>query len=388
MKIGIIGGGASGILSAILLKKGNPNFDVTILEQNDRIGKKLLATGNGMCNLDNVHSSDCFYYNTNKIETVLKKYNYQVVLNIFEKLGLITTIDNEGRIYPYARKASNVLDILLVNLKCEGVNIKCGINVKQIEKSNQKYIVNREYSFDVLILACGGMASISGEYKGIGLAKSLGLKWADTLPSLSGLKLKESVKALSGIRMKAKVHYLWSDPNTKKVDLINSSYGEVLFKDDGISGIVILELSRFFNPVKQNKISLDLFPDYEENQLVQLIQNNYHKFINLADALIGLVPKMIALDLIKKGNNDIRKIAYLLKHFEFNVISPYDYSNSQVMRGGIDLDCLDLESFESKENKNLYCIGECINVDGSCGGFNLHFAWISAIASTCSILNK
>ena len=156
MKVGIIGGGASGILCAILIKSNNPKIDVTILEQNDRIGKKLLQTGNGCCNLDNVNSSDYHKYNTPLIKELISKYDYKFIMRLFNDLGLACMIDDEGRIYPYSKKATNVLDILLANLSINSVNVKTGIEVKDIKKINNQFIVNSEFVFDDLVLSCGG----------------------------------------------------------------------------------------------------------------------------------------------------------------------------------------------------------------------------------------
>lgn len=395
MRVGIIGGGASGILSAILIKKNNPNIDVTILEQNHRVGKKLLQTGNGMCNLDNVNSNDYRNYNTDLIGDLIKKYDYQYVTKVFKDLGLITLVDSEGRVYPYSRRASNVLDILLINLNINKVNVRTGYVVNSINRVKNQFVINDELIFDSVILSCGGQSSISGDYKLPRFIQSLGLSWVDTQPSLSALKTKESVKALSGIKIKCKVQYYVGNKVENMVtakytkwNLIDERSGELLFKDDGVSGIVIFELSRLFDKTKHNKIVIDMFSDYKEEELTNIIQSNYHKFVSLTDALIGLVPKMIAIDIIKKSNNDIRKMSHLLKNYEYQIVGTYDFSQSQVMRGGVDLNCLKLDCFESKKVPNLYVIGEGVDVDGTCGGFNLHFAWVSAIAATKSILTK
>ena len=395
MRVGIIGGGASGILSAILIKKNNPSIDVTILEQNDRVCKKLLQTGNGMCNLDNVNSNDYRNYNTDLIGDLIKKYDYQYVTKVFKDLGLITLVDSEGRVYPYSRRASNVLDILLINLNINKVNVRTGYVVNSINRVKNQFVINDEFIFDSVILSCGGQSSISGDYKLPRFIQSLGLSWVDTQPSLSALKTKESVKALSGIKIKCKVQYYVGNKVENMVtakytkwNLIDERSGELLFKDDGVSGIVIFELSRLFDKTKHNKIVIDMFSDYKEEELTNIIQSNYHKFVSLNDALIGLVPKMIAIDIIKKSNNDIRKMSHLLKNYEYQIVGTYDFNQSQVMRGGVDLNCLKLDCFESKKVPNLYVIGEGVDVDGTCGGFNLHFAWVSAIAATKSILTK
>ena len=385
MRIAIVGGGASGVLSGILIKTYRPNYDVTIYEQGDRVLKKLLSTGNGMCNLDNIHSSDIKNYNDERIGNVLKKYDYKFIMSLFKSLGIMTYIDDEGRIYPYSRKASNVVSILMTNLKMTGVNVRCNELVYDIRRIDNKYMINNS-EYDICIFSCGGLASINYEYNFKNICRSLGLNWIKNYPSLTALKVKENVKALSGLKIKGNVKFYQG--NEKDLVLKEERCGEILFKDEGLSGIVTFELSRNYSPKFINKIVIDLFDGIKEEEVKEIIELNYHKFLSLSDALMGLVPKMIALDVIKRCNNDINKISHCLKNYEFIIIGLYDYSNAQVMRGGLDLCELNLDTFESLKYKNLYFIGEGIDVDGTCGGFNLHFAWVSAICAVRDIIRR
>ena len=383
MRIAIVGGGASGVLAGILLKMYRPEYEVTIYEQNDRVLKKLLSTGNGMCNFDNINSNDANNYNNELIKDLINKYDYKFIVSLFKELGIASFIDDEGRIYPYSRKASNVVTILMANLKLYNVNVRCNELVYDVRIINNKYYINNS-EYDICIFACGGCASINYDYNFKDICRSLGLNWIRNYPSLTALKVKENVKAMSGLRLKGSVSYYKGAKDDLK--LIERRNGEILFKDDGLSGIVMFELSRNYDPKYINKVKIDLFDCLNNKELEDMIQTNYHKFLSLPDALIGLVPKMVGLDVIKRENNDIRNIANCLKNYEFSIIGLYDYNYAQVMRGGLDLKELDINSFESLKYKNLYFIGEGVDVDGTCGGFNLHFAWVSAICAVKNIL--
>ena len=142
MNIGIVGGGASGVLAAILLKMYRPEYEVTIYEQNDRVLKKLLSTGNGMCNFDNINSNDANNYNNELIKDLINKYDYKFIVSLFKELGIASFIDDEGRIYPYSRKASNVVTILMANLKLYNVNVRCNELVYDVRIINNKYYIN------------------------------------------------------------------------------------------------------------------------------------------------------------------------------------------------------------------------------------------------------
>ena len=390
MKVAIVGGGASGVLCAILIKMNRPDIVLDLYEQNDRLMKKLLQTGNGMCNLDNVNSNDYKNYNTELISNVVSKYDFTVVTKIFKQLGLITMIDNEGRCYPHSRKANSVVDVLLANLNLNGVNINVNTLVMSINQYSNQFVINMNKNYDVVVMATGGCAGINYFYNTKMLAKEFGFGWKKETPSLVALKVRENVKGLSGIRVKAKVKYYTKlvGQDLKYYELVEERSGEVLFKDEGLSGIVIYEISRKLNVGRSNKIVLDLFEEYTIDDLQKIIEANYHKFINPIDALIGIVPKMISYDIAKRCNNDVRKFANCLKNYEFIILNTYDFDQAQVMRGGIDLDNIDINTFEAKEIKNLYCIGEALNVDGTCGGYNLHFAWASAISAADAIVRR
>ncbi len=366
VKIGIIGGGASGLFSAILLKQYYKNIDVTIYEAQNKIGKKILQTGNGKCNLSNTNLS-INEYNTKDIENILKQFNSNQLISILNSWGLQTRIDNEGRIYPYSEKATTVLDIFLKQIKLLDINVITDCYITKIDCKENNFIVldsnNNKYINDYLFVCSGGCSSITYKYNTNYLLSNLGHSVTSLYPSLCALKTKQNTKSLSGIKIKCKASIIVDDILKKETD------GEVLFKDDGLSGIAIFILSQFFEKNKNNVISLDLYNDKSIEQLNNELINKD----SLENNLTGYFPKMINYDIIKRvKNNNIGKV---IKNYNFNIIDSYGFNNSQVTKGGIPLNEINMTNLESKKCHNLYILGEALDVDGSCGGYNLHFAF-------------
>ncbi len=383
-KIAIIGGGASGVLSAILIKK-YCKCDVTIFEKQNRILKKVLNTGNGMCNITNEKCNDTDnilnYYNTDKIKSILDIFNVNKFKEVLDDLGLIIVSDDSGRYYPYSKKASSVIDVLLREIERLNINVIVDTEIVDIKEG---FALRDNYggwhNFDYVIVSSGGKSSLNFENKMYDILKKLGHAIVSTKASLVGFKVKENIKSLSGIRIKSNVS-LYKDKN-----IVSSSLGEVQFKDDGISGICVMELSRFYD--KGNYfIELDLMNEYSEKELKDLINKYYKKYKNINECLIGLLPKMLANEIGKKCN-DINELVYMIKHFKLSILDTYGFKFSQVTRGGVSLGSVDINTLESKILKNLYICGEALDVDGTCGGYNLHFAWASAYAVASNIIGK
>lgn len=371
--VGIIGGGASGLLLSILLKKKIPSLDVTIYEALDKVGKKLLQTGNGKGNISNIDLNHNCY--NQKIDLTLSASH---LMNVFKELGLKTKVDNEGRVYPYSERASSILDILLFNINKYGIKIITNCNIDKVIKKDKYYIYqnNNEYICDYLVLATGGISSIAFDYKGYDLAKALGHTITNLAPSLVALKTRENTKSLSGIRVKC-VASIFNDDILKEV-----TTGEVLFKDDGLSGIAILILSRNLKKDSKNIISLDLCPDMNEEDLNKDLESN------ISEKLMGYFPKMINYDLNKRLEKSNKSIGYLIKHYNFTIIDTYGFKSSQVTRGGVTLSEVDLKTNASLIQKNLYILGELLDIDGTCGGYNLHYAFNSAYNCYLDIVKK
>ena len=361
-KIGVIGGGASGLFFSYFLKKMvGQNADVTIFEKNSKVGKKILASGNGKCNLTNA-TLEAGLYNSRFASKIVDEIDTEFVKNAFFDLKIITKTDSFGRIYPVSEAANSVLDALYnanINL---GNRIICDHEVKDLKVTKDGFLIDN-LAFDYCIMACGGLAGVN--YNSL-IGKKLtefGHKWIKDEPGLCSIITKEDTASLNGLKVKAKV----------STNGHNFS-GEVLFKKNGLSGIAIFEASRY---VKVNDaISLDLMEDKTPDEVNDLIKD--------WDTLGYSFPKMVALDIKKRANGDLSVAKKIIKDYKFTVKAKSGYDNAQIMMGGIDTDDLTLD-LESKIVPHLFVLGEVANVDGTCGGYNLHYAWASAIKASQKI---
>lgn len=352
---GIIGGGASGIYASILLaQKG---YSVALLETNDRIGKKLLATGNGKCNLSNVNIK-ADYYNTEAVEEIVQNFDMQSEML---KLGLVTKVKN-GRIYPYSEQSNNVLNVLLCNLQRYGVKVLTSHTAIEIKASDNYVIVTNkgDVKCKKVCLASGSIASFGMD--SLKLYKKFGCEIKENSPSLSPLLAKktEQIKGLAGVRQEAQVS-LYKDDK-----LIAVESGEVQFRKDGISGIVIMNMSAkmCWNEMNEGVCYLDFMPNYSCEEVKEFLQNNI-------TAQFGMLNKNIMQNALKYGVQGIKKYPIAVKRNT-------DFKLAQVANGGLDLNCFDIKNMSLKQDNNLYAIGEALDVDGLCGGYNLHWAFASA----------
>ena len=409
--VAIIGGGASGLFCAIyikhLLNKENiQDVNITIYERLEKTGKKLLATGNGKCNFSNKHVSKEKYNNPDFVEPLLKKFNYKHLKEFLEELGLYTISDSEGRAYPQSETANSVLDILRTKIKIEGITESCNTDIKKITYMNGKYILetnrNQKHTADYLVMATGGKACPIHGSNGSGyvLLKPFRHKIIDPKPGLVSIKTDANqVKSLAGIRVKANV--LVFDKKQKKT--VWEEKGEVLFKPDGLSGIVMMQASTFMQRKNGSyKILLDLCPTFTEEQLILDLTKRYEMFkgFEVSQILTGIFNKMLNLAILKKAKidlsthvdkltkKDILKIAKAIKEFEFDYNGTFDFDKAQVTIGGVDVQEVNRLTLESKKSDNLYIIGELLDIDGECGGFNIHWAFTSAVACAANIAEK
>lgn len=370
MKIGIIGGGAAGLFSAIAIKKKLGNVEVTILERQSRIGKKILSTGNGKCNISNIDAS-YRNYNNPLVDYALSEFDSKKTLDYFFELGLMTKCDDEGRCYPYSEKASTVVDVLVKNIEELGIKVITDFEVVHIKNLTNFYVYSKDYCllhFDYIIVATGGKSGITFENNSYKFLKDLGHTITELKPVLVPIKTVENNKPLSGIRVKAKVRLI---RNNK---IVFETSGEILFKDDGLSGISMLEVSRHCQP--KDKISLDLVSDIDDDIL--------RGFLKKEENIYGLVPKMVAIEVLKRGKDYLKT----LRDFSFTVKDVYGFDNAQVTKGGVSMNEVNPITFESIIIKRLYLIGEVLDVDGDCGGYNLQFAWSSAYMAARDIVKN
>lgn len=398
IKIAIIGGGASGLVSAISFAKAlkhRNNVEIVVLERLDRVGKKILATGNGRCNLSNLNTNEKYYHSKNPkfVKDVLSQFNFKDTIAFFESIGLICRIEEDGRIYPYSNQASSVLDILRMEVQHLGIKEICDFEVNNIKKHKNKFIIsstnNQKYEASKIILSTGGNAqpNLGSNGSGYKLLKSLSHTITDISPSLVQIKSDSKiVKALNGIKVNAEAKIICNNK------VIRKEKGELLFTEYGLSGILILQLSTIIKNFKaQNiKISVDIMPEFEKNNVKEIIQNKISKenWKSLENFFVGILNKKVGQMILKSAgiyplsrkanslsSSEINKIVETIKDWQFNITGTMSWNNAQVTSGGVNTEEFDSSSLESKKIKNLYVTGELLDVDGDCGGFNLQWAW-------------
>ncbi|MBR5272974.1 MAG: aminoacetone oxidase family FAD-binding enzyme [Clostridia bacterium] len=398
--IAIIGAGAAGLVSAISAAQTSDKIKVVLLESNDRVGKKILATGNGKCNLANTDEdvkSNYFSYDVSFIEKVFEKINYKDNLKFFSELGLVCRTDDEGRIYPYSQHASSVLDCLRNECDRLGVETICSFKTNLIKKNINNFIISSDNSTIIcnsLIVATGGMSYLINKksLSGYDILKSFGHKTTELYPALVALKTDAPIKSLKGIRSPAVVSLF---ENGKKVQ---SESGEVQFTEHGISGIAVMQLSQRVSRgnVQNNRIkfdvSIDLMPSHTEDEIMSIINSNVKRSPETltVELLCGIFHKMLARAIAIKALNgrlpersnlltqeQIINISRTIKDFRFKVTSTMGFSNSQVTGGGVMLDTFSPYTMESTVVEGLYAVGEVLDVVGACGGFNLNWSWSS-----------
>lgn len=395
MKIGIIGGGASGMMAAIAAAK--EGAQVTIFEKKDRVGKKILTTGNGKCNLSNLEFGTDYYYcsDADKLKKMFKVFSPFDTITFFEDAGLMIREKN-GYLYPYCEQASAVLDILRMQMEKAGINLISEAEVHNVvyREKNEDFCLKtseKEYRFDKLILACGSPASLKrGEGKsGYELAKGLGHQIVPLMPGLCGLKSDESfVKALAGVRAQAKVMLFADD------EILSCETGEVQFTDYGVSGIPVFQISRLAAYACQKGqhvcIKLDFFPDLDNTayNVMNKLRFETQKDKTLENYMVGVLNKKINMVLIKEagckpsvtakeaGYKKVSGIMELCRGLSLHITEPGQIENAQICAGGVDFAQINTE-MESKLIKGLYFAGEMVDVDGKCGGYNLQWAWTS-----------
>lgn len=356
----IVGGGAAGLMCAARLTAGG--VTPLVLEAGARVGKKILVSGNGRCNLSNSGVSEKKYNAPSFVAPVLEKYSFAEVMNFWKELGLVTREDGEGRVYPHSNYAGSVLNILLA--ATSRAKILTSSPVKSIRAVSGgfsvEYVGGRVLAENV-VLACGSGAG--GGTASYNLLGGLGHKVTRLTPAITYLKT-DAFKGLKGVRAKVQATLktafgTWSDK------------GEILFKEDGVSGILAFWLSSF---LARNDCGGTLIIDFAPGMTDEEIEREY---AGREELLCGLLHKALADKLLREGG------LKLIKRYKVSVTLVA--KDNQVTCGGADLKEWGSD-MQSKLHKGLYCIGEMADVDGECGGFNLHWAWVSALACADAVL--
>lgn len=369
----VIGAGASGCISSIFAKEKYEN--VLIIDKQNKLAKKILVTGNGRCNLSNINvNSKC--YNQN-IDKYLNEFNVKDTLAFFNKIGLEYYSDDEGRIYPISNSAKSVVDVLTNKIEQLGIKYNLNTEVKNISKTKNKYIIettDEVFSANKVIVATGGNSLTN-------IILNLGIKIKNFTPSLVSLKINSS-KNLANVRLSnVSVKLIADNQNTYQEN------GEILFRENGISGICIFNLSAYLSRYQNfnGELVIDLLPFKSENEIIDLLSERRQLNIPINKFFDGMFVKQIGYEILnrakineerlsnKLSDNEIKELSTIIKNLNFKVKGFLD--NNQVYSGGISLSDLTL-NLESK-HKGLFFCGEICDVDGLCGGYNLQWAWTS-----------
>lgn len=374
------------------------NEDVTILNNANKPGKKILMTGNGKCNITNLSMNESFYDDDCKayVKDVLELFSEKDTLKFFEGIG-VHTYDKDGYVYPLSNQASTVLNHMLLETERLGVNVVNECIVKDI-KGNTIICEDREINFDKLIIATGGVTAKKSGSDGSSydLIKKLGHTVSNPVPVLTGVVCSNKrLKDISGVRSKVVANLLYDGK------LIDSESGECQFTDKGLSGICIFNLSIKIKKLiekaeyKNIVIDLELCPEINKENLEYLLRTSKNLGMPVADVINGYINFKLATYICKNANvnpykdsseltdKDIKILSDKIKHFTFKVSELINSDNAQATSGGVSLLEVDSKTMKSKINDNVYFAGEVLDVVGKCGGYNLQFAFSSGFIAGC-----
>lgn len=399
MVIGIIGGGASGMAAALAAAENKDN-QILIFERQARVGRKLLATGNGRCNLTNLNACGESYHGDapDFAKEALARFGVEDTLRWFEMMGLYTVAEDSGRVYPYSDQANSVVDVLRFALQKPNVQLLTGCEVSKLRKSGNGFSVEAGsdvYFCDKLIVACGGIAGtkLGGSMAGYKLLRSFGHHCTKLRPTLVQLKSGwHGCVSLKGVRANCRVSVIHDGR------VFAESMGELQFTDYGLSGPVIFEVSRDVCAANGEwSCKLDFLPNMSAERLLEAIKQRKDSDLLAEDLLTGILHNRLGRVLTGAvGIRADRKIKDLTeeelhlvcgaaKSFEISITEPMGMDSAQVTAGGIVTDEFCSKTMESKLVKGLYACGEVLDIDGDCGGYNLQWAWSSGrLAGKCA----
>lgn len=397
----VIGGGAAGLCAAVRLKQLLPKSSVAVLEQLPRVGKKLIITGNGRCNITNRSIEPYRYHGQHRDFCIpaLQKYSGKPTEDFFKRLGVEIIYDETGRAYPRSLQASSVVDALRFAADENGVEIFCDCRLTDFKACRGGYSVDcsdRKLTAQYIIIAAGMYSG--GEKTGSSgaifrLLKQKGYPTVSPAPAIVQLKTDpNAVRPLKGIKVNAAASLKRGDKTLRK------EFGEVLFCDYGLSGPPILQLSRKAGRGESGLcVSLDLMPEYTAEQLVKLL---IHRIETLKkrppeEFFTGMLNKRVGQTLLRRcgisekiSEKDAPTLAEIIADWRFTVLGTTGFINSQVTSGGLDTSAFNAETMESIKNRGLFAAGEILDIDGDCGGFNLQWAWSSALSAADEIAQR
>jgi hypothetical protein len=389
----IIGAGASGMAAAAAALSADPSLKVTLLERSDRPGRKILVTGNGRCNLSTQNMDiSCYNEGAARYESVFDRFGDDI--SFFRGLGLLTRPDQEGRIYPMSGQASSVLDALRFAVSAAGAQTVCDTEVTRVERNSGSFSVHtsggRRFTSAAVIVAAGSPAGQHGydSQALIGSLRRMDCGFRDFSPALVQLTVRDLPAQLRGTRVRAEASLGLADGRTFRES------GEVQFGEGYISGICVMDLSRHYDGESEAGLTLDMCPDMGEGELRAFIAATAasRPETEAASVLSGIVPKAAGETVLRRCCSDIFKrkagsltaeetaaAAASLKALAFTVTGKGGFKSAQICTGGV-LE-LDGDTLCSQNVPGLFFCGEIVDVDGRCGGYNLHWAWASGRAA-------
>ena len=396
MRVLVIGGGAAGMMAALTAAENG--HAVTLLERQGRVGRKLMATGNGRCNLTNHHVSPAHYHGETPdfCRHALAAFDVGSTLLYFAGLGLLTSAEDSGRVYPFSNMAGSVLDVLRFALENSGIDLHTGCVVTGIKKKGNIFLVRtesgEEFTADRVILAAGGAAGgkVGGVMDGYQLAKGLGHHRTALYPSLVQIKTDPTYpRALKGVKAEAAVTI------RRGGEVLAQNRGEVLFTEYGVSGPVIFDISRTAATGGDSlTVTLDLFPDWAPCEALDWLRQRRQSAGDreagtlLTGALHSRLGQMVckAAGFTNQraaglSDGDLRRIAAQVKGFTLPITGVCGFDQAQVTAGGLRCGEFDPRTMESRLVPGFYACGEVLDIDGDCGGYNLQWAWSSGHAA-------
>lgn len=389
MRIGIIGGGASGMMAALTASE-HPDREILLFERQSRMGRKLLASGNGRCNLSNRKLSLENYHGEapDFCAPALEEFGVEETLDYFRSLGLLTVTEESGRVYPASDSANSVADVLRLHLEQrENVQLHTGCEITGLRRSKQGFVLQGEeqtFSVDRVIVAAGGLAGgkLGGTESGYRLLASLGHSRSKLYPALVQLRTDPTfVRSLKGVRCEAVYRYGKEQGR-----------GEIQFTDYGVSGPAMFQLSRKVSLHREGELlHLDLLGEVSRWELLTLLEHRCSTLPGLKceDLLTGMLQNRLGRTVLRAcglslerlcgslSEKERKAVADGVKDFRIPVLGTMGMDNAQVTAGGMRTEEFNAETLESKLCPGLYATGEVLDIDGDCGGYNLQWAWAS-----------
>ena len=404
----IVGGGAAGLAAAVFLGRCADGRRIAVLEKGPRVGKKLMATGNGTCNLTNVKATAADYHGAPRLaKAALEAFSVAQTIDFFTSIGVDCATRPDGKVYPLSEQAGAVLDALRLEAQAWGVEILCDTKVTALKQRGNTWCVvceNGQYVAKNVLVTVGGAAApaLGGSAEGYRLLTDLGCEKKPLFPSIVQVRTAtDYVRAVKGIRVDATV--------TLRIDgrEMAQTTGEVLFADYGLSGPAVMFISRPVADWERQKkgtvvACLDLLPDWDHDTLLSRIrQRSGLRGRTLEDLLTGLLHKRVGQTVLRVAEvlpltrevdtlteEELNRIVKTIKNWKIPVTGTQGFGGAQVTAGGIAATEIDPATFAIKRLPGVYAAGEVLDVDGNCGGFNLQFAWSSAFVASQAIISN